>query len=699
MRDGEFVQIGTPDEVVGAPADDYVRDFVSDVPRSHVLTLRYVMRKPRDGDALDGPSSRRHDRPERRAHGPRLRARRPGVEDERAPRRRRRRGHPARRGRRGGLRRRERRLPAARPGPPRRSSRTSRATQVAPHRRMLARDRRRRVGRRLGAAQGHRHPGQLGFQDLNGLQRWLNELAGRDQLAATPSNWFFHGVVGKIVTFSTAVFEQIQDLISTPAVPAAGPADRLARASSRSPAGSRTPPPAALDGPGRRLDAGLRDPGLLGRTAWTPLIVTFIAVALCVAHRHAARHLDVPEQVALGRRDPGPRRDADDAVVRLPTPVRPGLRHRRGLRDPGAPWSTRCRRSCGSPRTASASVSPTTVEAAASLGSAAAAAAAPGPAADGQPHDHRRHQPVARWPRSRWPPSPPSSTAPASASRSCRRCRTSTSAARPCRPRDRRHGDHARPHHDGGQRARREADAGARMSQRHRRIVLGRCGAVRSRRRDLPLPALPLSSRQFPRIPDLGRRRHGRRRVSTRPPTASVNNVDTFTSGFKTAVSYGFLNPLQTLIGRLALVADGRGAARASPTSLGGWRPTVVTAVCEAVILAMGLWHDAMITLTTTIVATVLVMILAVLARCLDGTQRTCRHGHPAVPGRAADPAAVRLPGAGPGPVRDEPVHRDRGGRGLRRCRWRPSSSPTASAGVRRPPSRPPRPPAAPAGR
>jgi glycine betaine/proline transport system ATP-binding protein len=46
MRDGELVQIGTPDEVVGAPADDYVRDFVSDVPRSHVLTLRWIMRDP-----------------------------------------------------------------------------------------------------------------------------------------------------------------------------------------------------------------------------------------------------------------------------------------------------------------------------------------------------------------------------------------------------------------------------------------------------------------------------------------------------------------------------------------------------------------------------------------------------------------------------------------------------------------------------
>ncbi len=55
MRDGELVQIGTPAEVVAHPADDYVRDFVSDVPRSHVLTLRYVMREPRSDDSSEGP--------------------------------------------------------------------------------------------------------------------------------------------------------------------------------------------------------------------------------------------------------------------------------------------------------------------------------------------------------------------------------------------------------------------------------------------------------------------------------------------------------------------------------------------------------------------------------------------------------------------------------------------------------------------
>ncbi len=55
MRDGEIVQIGAPDEVVGAPVDDYVRDFVSEVPRSHVLTLKWVMRDPRPDDSMDGP--------------------------------------------------------------------------------------------------------------------------------------------------------------------------------------------------------------------------------------------------------------------------------------------------------------------------------------------------------------------------------------------------------------------------------------------------------------------------------------------------------------------------------------------------------------------------------------------------------------------------------------------------------------------
>ena len=55
MRDGAIVQLGTPEELVGSPADDYVANFVRDIPRTHVLTLRWIMREARPGEVLDGP--------------------------------------------------------------------------------------------------------------------------------------------------------------------------------------------------------------------------------------------------------------------------------------------------------------------------------------------------------------------------------------------------------------------------------------------------------------------------------------------------------------------------------------------------------------------------------------------------------------------------------------------------------------------
>lgn len=48
MKDGELVQIGSPQEIVSQPADDYVRAFVQDVPRVKVLTARTIMR-PENG--------------------------------------------------------------------------------------------------------------------------------------------------------------------------------------------------------------------------------------------------------------------------------------------------------------------------------------------------------------------------------------------------------------------------------------------------------------------------------------------------------------------------------------------------------------------------------------------------------------------------------------------------------------------------
>ena len=44
MKDGEIRQVGTPEEIVVAPADDYVRDFTEDVPRYKVLSAGTVMR-------------------------------------------------------------------------------------------------------------------------------------------------------------------------------------------------------------------------------------------------------------------------------------------------------------------------------------------------------------------------------------------------------------------------------------------------------------------------------------------------------------------------------------------------------------------------------------------------------------------------------------------------------------------------------
>ncbi|MFG3252322.1 glycine betaine/L-proline ABC transporter ATP-binding protein [Streptomyces sp. NPDC048172] len=44
MRDGGIVQLGTPEEIVANPADDYVRDFVRDVPREQVISVRRAMR-------------------------------------------------------------------------------------------------------------------------------------------------------------------------------------------------------------------------------------------------------------------------------------------------------------------------------------------------------------------------------------------------------------------------------------------------------------------------------------------------------------------------------------------------------------------------------------------------------------------------------------------------------------------------------
>ncbi len=46
MRDGRVVQLGTAQEILSTPADDYVSEFISDVDRSRVLTAGTIMQAP-----------------------------------------------------------------------------------------------------------------------------------------------------------------------------------------------------------------------------------------------------------------------------------------------------------------------------------------------------------------------------------------------------------------------------------------------------------------------------------------------------------------------------------------------------------------------------------------------------------------------------------------------------------------------------
>ncbi|WP_233195267.1 glycine betaine/L-proline ABC transporter ATP-binding protein [Cryobacterium sp. M91] len=55
MRNGETVQCGTGDELVGSPADKYIEDFVSEVLRADVLTLKWITRPVEAATPADAP--------------------------------------------------------------------------------------------------------------------------------------------------------------------------------------------------------------------------------------------------------------------------------------------------------------------------------------------------------------------------------------------------------------------------------------------------------------------------------------------------------------------------------------------------------------------------------------------------------------------------------------------------------------------
>lgn len=114
---------------------------------------------------------------------------------------------------------------------------------------------------------------------------------------------------------------------------------------------------------------------------------------------------------------------------------------------------------------------------------------------------------------------------------------------------------------------------------------------------------------RFPTSPDLGTPLSN---GVTHAVSWIVSTFDTLTNGIKNEVSRLLINPLQNLLAQSPWWLTG-GAFAALSWVLGGWRPLVVTLLCEGVILGTGLWHDSMDTVTTTLVATLLVVFFAVV--------------------------------------------------------------------------------------
>ncbi len=54
MRDGRVVQVGTPEDLVRAPADDYVAEFTREAPRAKILSARAIMRDAAAAEPIAG---------------------------------------------------------------------------------------------------------------------------------------------------------------------------------------------------------------------------------------------------------------------------------------------------------------------------------------------------------------------------------------------------------------------------------------------------------------------------------------------------------------------------------------------------------------------------------------------------------------------------------------------------------------------
>jgi glycine betaine/proline transport system permease protein len=115
------------------------------------------------------------------------------------------------------------------------------------------------------------------------------------------------------------------------------------------------------------------------------------------------------------------------------------------------------------------------------------------------------------------------------------------------------------------------------------------------------------------------------------------------TTGIRNVVSYGLLNPLQSLI------ADSPwyltcAVILAITWTIAGARAVVVAAVCLGLLLGTGLWQDSMVTLASTLVATIVVMVLGVVVGVWMGrSERADRLIRPTLDAAQVMPAFVYL--------------------------------------------------------
>ncbi|GLY49111.1 ABC transporter permease subunit [Lentzea sp. NBRC 102530] len=121
------------------------------------------------------------------------------------------------------------------------------------------------------------------------------------------------------------------------------------------------------------------------------------------------------------------------------------------------------------------------------------------------------------------------------------------------------------------------------------------------------------------------------------------DSLPVLTGGFKDFVTFALINPLQALLAEspwflVALVIV------AVSFMIGGVRPAIISAVCVALLIATGLWQDSMITLASTLVATIMVMLLGIVVGVWMGrSRRADRFIRPVLDAAQVMPAFVYL--------------------------------------------------------